>query len=371
MRMVLSGILAFGLTVSSAVWATPITPSVYCDVRGDGVVVARGETISFHVSCTKSQGEPDRDIRLRVDIEVHKPMSPQAKAEDVVVEPRRFTLKPGSGPDASREISVRVSGDGWFMVKVFAENAPYQKSNEPIQTYFIISDGKEVSFTGGDFSICHWQSLLKKYGLPLEFKKNQLPADKADQILQEYDAWRRDRRVAEDRRQEAKALVKKYIGDKWDGVTMDWISPYYFQIADKGADAVPALLDALASEDPAYVEERTSFVYLLGMIGNPMAYPALRAVFLEDKRDEKKSRQEVFKWRAAINLGACVTAKTVDDYVGLVLTDTTGGGLRALREMTGEDLGNDAVAWSRYLKDEGNLRKFRENCRKCSAPILG
>jgi len=368
MRMVLSGILAFGLTVSSSIWAmswaTPPTPPVYCDVKGQGVVIARGETISFHVSCTKSQGEPDQGIRLRVDIEVYKPMSPQAKAEDVVVEPRRFTLKPGSGPNALQEVSVKVKGDGWFMVKVFAENAPYQKSNEPIQTYFIISDGKEVSFTGGDFSICHWQSLLKKYGLPLEFKKNQLPADKADQILQEYDAWRRDRRVAEDRRQEAKALVKKYIGDKWDGVTMDWISPYYFQIADMGADAVPALLDALASEDPAYVEERTSFVYLLGMIGNQDAYDALRAWFVSQSK-------KTARWRAAISLGACLTVALVDDYVSLVVTDTTGGGLQALREMSGKDFGTEVSSWAGHLKNEWNLRKFRENCRKRSAPILG
>ncbi len=165
--------------------------------------------------------------------------------------------------------------------------------------------------------------------------------------------------------QEATALIDRYVHDKPDPMIMDSISPYYGQIVQMGAEAVEPILAALKNDDPAYVEERLSFIYILGQIGDPRAYAALREAFLQG------DGREGSKWRGMISLGSCLTKDRIDDYIALAIADATGGGMRALQEMSGQDLGADAQKWAAYLKSPESFELFRKNCRQRSAPILG
>jgi HEAT repeat protein len=122
------------------------------------------------------------------------------------------------------------------------------------------------------------------------------------------------------------------------------------------------LIKALDHPSPAELEKQTAFIFMLGQIGDPRAYEALRDDFI---------RQEGHRWRGTISLGACLTLDKVEDYVALALGDETGGALRALKETTGQDFGRDGKAWGDYLKVKGNLDSFRAKCRQYSVPILG
>ncbi len=165
--------------------------------------------------------------------------------------------------------------------------------------------------------------------------------------------------------QKATALIERYVHDKPDPMIMDSISPYYGQIVQMGVEAVEPLLAALKNDDPSYVEERLAFIYILGQIGDQRAYVALRDEFFHGDGTEG------FKWRGMISLGSCLTEDRIDDYIVLALEDTTGGGVRALREMSEQDFGADAQQWAAYLKIPGSLELFKKNCRQRSAPILG
>ena len=166
-------------------------------------------------------------------------------------------------------------------------------------------------------------------------------------------------------------LIELYLHDKSCDNKADCLSPFYFKIAGKEVEAVQPLLEALDNQDSLYVEHRLDFIYLLGMIGDAKAYSALRAIFFKNKDDENKWHQETDRWRLAISLGACLGEESIDDFVDLVVQDTTGGALRALREMSGQDFGQNKEQWVEYLKTTGHLEVFRATCRQRSVPILG
>ena len=167
-------------------------------------------------------------------------------------------------------------------------------------------------------------------------------------------------------------LIEKYLhDDKSCGGMVDCVSPFYYKIARNGAEAVQPLLEALNNQDSLYVGYRSAFFCLLGMIGDARAYSGLRAIFLENKKYENKWYEEGEKWRLAISLGACLGEESIDDFVALVVRDATGGALRAIRGMSGQDFGENEEQWVEYLKTEGHLEVFRTECRKGSAPILG
>ncbi|MBF0121946.1 MAG: hypothetical protein HQL21_00890 [Candidatus Omnitrophica bacterium] len=170
---------------------------------------------------------------------------------------------------------------------------------------------------------------------------------------------------------DARQLIEQYILDNSCDQAKDCMSSYYLKIADLGAIAVEPLLEALDDEDPGYVAHRLDFVYLLSMIGDPRGYSVLRLYFLENKEDENEGYQEGRKWRFAISLGACLAVEKIDDYMSLVFSDTTGGALKALKEISGQDFGQDQGQWTEYLKATGQLEAFREKCREHSKPILG
>jgi len=166
-------------------------------------------------------------------------------------------------------------------------------------------------------------------------------------------------------------LIELYLHDKSCDNKYDCLSPFYFKIAGKGAEAVQPLLEALDNPGSLYIEHRLSFIYLLGMIGDVKAYSVLRAIFLNSKEDEDKWHPEANKWRLAISLGACLGEESIDDFVDLVIQDMTGGALRALRETSGRDFGQNKEQWVKYLKMTGQLEVFRAACRQRSVPILG
>jgi len=161
-------------------------------------------------------------------------------------------------------------------------------------------------------------------------------------------------------------LIEEYLKDNSCANTFDCMSPFYYKIADKGPDAVVPLLEALGNKETLYVQHRLDFIYLLGMIGDTNAYSALRAVFLKNT-----DYQDAHMWRLAISLGACLGEENIDDFVVLVVRDAADGALRALREMSGQDFGQNEEQWAAYLNTAGHLETFRANCRERSKPILG
>jgi len=165
----------------------------------------------------------------------------------------------------------------------------------------------------------------------------------------------------------AEQLIEMYLHDNGCAGKYDCQSPFFNKIAEKGPESVQPLLKALNNQDALYVRERLSFIYLLGEIGDVRAYTALRSIFVDNKQDEKQSG----KWRVAISLGACLPGENIDDYITLAVQDQTGGALQALREMSGQDFGQNKEQWAEYLKRDGNLDLFRAACRQRSKPILG
>jgi HEAT repeat protein len=165
----------------------------------------------------------------------------------------------------------------------------------------------------------------------------------------------------------AEQLIEKYLHDNGCAGKYDCQSPFFNKIAEQGIASVQPLLNALNDRDLLYAQHRLDFIYLLGEIGDARAYTALRDILLGNQRDEDQSG----KWRVAISLGACLDEENIDDYVALAVQDQTGGVLKALREMSGQDFGQNIEQWVEYLKRDGNLDLFRAQCRGRSKPILG
>lgn len=166
-------------------------------------------------------------------------------------------------------------------------------------------------------------------------------------------------------------LIELYLHDKSCDNVYDCESPFYYKIAAKGSESVSSLLEAIDNQDPLYVEHRWAFIYLLGMIGDSKAYPALRAISVENKNHENKERQKSTKWRLTISLGACLGDENIVDFVNLAVQDATDGALQALVEMSGQDFGRNKEQWVEYFKAADHLESFRAACRQRSAPIHG
>jgi len=174
--------------------------------------------------------------------------------------------------------------------------------------------------------------------------------------------------------QSVNKLIESYVHAESPAGYYDQPEPFYQDIVSLGPKAVNGLLKALASNDAAYARKRTGFIFMLGEIGDPGAYEALKDLFL--KTQEYPARE-----RIAISMASCLSPDRVSDYKNIIFQEfketaepfliATTFNKPATENFRAVLKYKEPVAWISWFQEGDNLENTIKRCRNLSKPILG
>jgi hypothetical protein len=137
--------------------------------------------------------------------------------------------------------------------------------------------------------------------------------------------------------------------------------PFSEEVAKKPYLA-PLLAEALKNPGLEIQGKQTEIIWILGRMGNPVAFQSLAALY-------NRARPSAFRIRLMTSLGACLTEPTLDLYLDIVVNDREI--LEWLKKTLGTDCGDEKSCWKVFLQSNSHLNEFQKQCRELSIGILG